>query len=280
MNSPTQNGHANESANEHAGGEATGHPDSYFPGAAGQTRQRKAVIVGAGPVGCLAAIALANKGWSVEVYEGRAGAAWFSSTVALSSAHLPFLFFSLPDKRLRKSEEGQRSINLVLSSRGLVALHAIDPFLEERVMKHTIPIHSRMVHMKDGSSNCMQYDPHNQASSGFLPNIKYRERKQKITKKLTYVHRSFDCFEQAINSISRSLLNEKLMEEALLVPNIRFFFEHKPQTIDFHTKIMKVCDVLEDTTKMVEFDLCVGADGSHSFVRRQMMRITRCVCVS
>ena len=34
-------------------------------------------------------------------------------------------------------------------------------------MKHTIPIHSRMVHMKDGSSSSLQYDPHNQASSGF-----------------------------------------------------------------------------------------------------------------
>lgn len=68
------------------------------------------------------------------------------------------------DKRLSRSEEGQRSINLVLSSRGLAALYAIDPCLEERLMKHTIPIHSRMIHMKDGSSSSLQYDPHNQAS--------------------------------------------------------------------------------------------------------------------
>jgi len=85
------------------------------------------------------------------------------------------------------------------------------------------------------------------------------------------------CPEQTINSISRSLLNEKLMEEALLVPNIRFFFEHKPQTVDFHRRVLNVRDVLADTTKQVEFDLCVGADGSHSFVRRQMMRVTRYV---
>lgn len=68
---PIQNGHAN--------GEANGHAD-YFPRASDRTRGRKAVIVGAGPVGCLAAIALANKGWTVEVYEGRAGTACFSST--------------------------------------------------------------------------------------------------------------------------------------------------------------------------------------------------------
>lgn len=36
-------------------------------------RPRKAVVVGAGPVGCLAALALAKHGWNVEVYEGRPG---------------------------------------------------------------------------------------------------------------------------------------------------------------------------------------------------------------
>jgi kynurenine 3-monooxygenase len=82
---------------------------------------------------------------------------------------------------------------------------------------------------------------------------------------------------QTINSISRSLLNEKLMEEALLVPNIRFFFEHKPQTIDFDRRVLNVHDVTADTMKQVGFDLCVGADGSHSFVRRQIMRVTRYV---
>lgn len=75
-----ENGHANGFVNGHA----NGHADNYFPEAAGRTRQRKAIIVGAGPVGCLAAIALANKGWSVEVYEGRAGAAWFSSILTPS----------------------------------------------------------------------------------------------------------------------------------------------------------------------------------------------------
>jgi NADPH-dependent 2,4-dienoyl-CoA reductase/sulfur reductase-like enzyme len=34
---------------------------------------RKAVVIGAGPVGCLAALALAKRGFSVELYEGRPG---------------------------------------------------------------------------------------------------------------------------------------------------------------------------------------------------------------
>ena len=34
---------------------------------------KKLVVVGAGPVGCLVAIALANMGWVVEIYEARPG---------------------------------------------------------------------------------------------------------------------------------------------------------------------------------------------------------------
>ena len=34
---------------------------------------RKVVVVGAGPVGCLAAMAMAKSGWNVELYESRPG---------------------------------------------------------------------------------------------------------------------------------------------------------------------------------------------------------------
>ena len=94
METLTQNGHANGSANGHAISEANGQSDDHFPVAAGRTRQRKAVIVGAGPVGCLAAIALANRGWLVEVYEGRAGAACFSFIPAPPLVYSPIPFIS------------------------------------------------------------------------------------------------------------------------------------------------------------------------------------------
>lgn len=67
----------NGRADGHDNGGANGRAGDHLPDAAGRTRQRKAIIVGAGLVGCLTAIALANKGWSVEVYEARAGVAWF-----------------------------------------------------------------------------------------------------------------------------------------------------------------------------------------------------------
>lgn len=34
---------------------------------------RKALVVGAGPVGCLTALALAKRGWHVDLLEGRTG---------------------------------------------------------------------------------------------------------------------------------------------------------------------------------------------------------------
>ena len=116
-----------------------------------------------------------------------------------------------------------------------------------------------------------------QVPSSHLPETEKTKKKKNIENKTTYIHLSFDYPEQTINSISRSLLNEKLVEEALLVPNIRIFFEHKPQTVDFHRRLMNVYDLTAGRSKQVEFDLCIGADGSHSFVRRQIMRVTRYV---
>lgn len=102
--------------------------------------------------------------------------------VLISHRSFHLLTFYRPDKRLGKSEEGQRSINLVLSSRGLTALYAIDPYLEERLMKYTIPIHSRMIHMKDGSSSSLQYDPHKQASPGFARTRNKEKKRKKNTR--------------------------------------------------------------------------------------------------
>ena len=45
----------------------------FFPPMSNERKARKAVIVGAGPVGCLAALALAKEGWQVEIYEARPG---------------------------------------------------------------------------------------------------------------------------------------------------------------------------------------------------------------
>ncbi|GJE90845.1 hypothetical protein PsYK624_069890 [Phanerochaete sordida] len=183
-----------------------------------ETAPRKAVIIGAGPVGCLTAIALAKQGWLVDIYEGR------------------------PDLRLpsSKSAAQQRSINLAVSSRGISALQAIDPGASDRFLNAAIPMRGRMIHDLQGRQQSQAYDRNG----------------------------------QCINSIDRALLNEDLLEEAVRVPGVKVFFKHKVLSIDFDTKnVSAKSDTGEDLT--VPFDFCIGADGSYSIVRRQMMRVVR-----
>ena len=75
----------------------------------------------------------------------------------------------------------------------------------------------------------------------------------------------------------REILNEDLLREALAVPAIRVFFQHKVQAVDFDRKTLAVRDVEGAKDVTVSFDFCVGADGSYSIIRRQLMRVVQCV---
>ena len=70
-------------------------------------------------------------------------------------------------------------------------------------------------------------------------------------------------------------MNEDLLSEALAVPNVSVFFEHKVVSLDFDQGVMFVRDVADKDNKEVPFNFCVGADGAHSIVRRQLMRVVR-----
>lgn len=96
----------------------------------------KAGIIGAGPVGCLAALYLSRRGYKVEIYERRS------------------------DPRLTTTYAG-RSINLALSDRGIRALHQLG--LEELLLKEVVPMRGRMVHPLNGSVNFQPYGTNNQA---------------------------------------------------------------------------------------------------------------------
>lgn len=92
--------------------------------------EQKYGIVGAGLVGSLLSVILAQRGFRVDVWERR------------------------PDMR-REEIMGGRSINLALSHRGFRALELIG--LADEVRKLCIPMHGRMVHDEEGNTRFMAY---------------------------------------------------------------------------------------------------------------------------
>lgn len=87
-------------------------------------------IVGAGPCGCLLAIYLAQRGYSIDIYEKRL------------------------DIRTLSKHQG-RSINLALSERGLRALEKAG--IREKVLKQSVPIKGRKVHVLEKENQPIHY---------------------------------------------------------------------------------------------------------------------------
>ena len=90
----------------------------------------KVTIVGAGLVGCLFAIQLAKRGHIVYVYEKRSDI----------RNHLV---------------DGGRSINLIVTSRGIHALEKVG--IEQEVFKITVPVYGRMIHNLEGDQKYQPY---------------------------------------------------------------------------------------------------------------------------
>ncbi|EXJ96346.1 kynurenine 3-monooxygenase [Capronia coronata CBS 617.96] len=104
---------------------------------------KKVVVVGAGPVGSLAALYAASRGAAVEVYELRSD---------LRNADTTPLNFT-------------KSINLALSERGINALRSTgNNELLETVLEQTIPMHGRMIHTRSATGSLTEqsqlYDVH------------------------------------------------------------------------------------------------------------------------
>ncbi|EXJ79102.1 kynurenine 3-monooxygenase [Capronia epimyces CBS 606.96] len=104
---------------------------------------KKVVVVGAGPVGSLAALYAASRGATVEVYELR------DDLRNLETSPLNFT----------------KSINLALSERGINALRSTgNDELVETVFQNTIPMHGRMIHTRSATGALTEqsqlYDVH------------------------------------------------------------------------------------------------------------------------
>lgn len=119
-------------------------------------QQKQSVcVIGAGPVGCLAALYFARRGWHVDVYEKR------ESTLRRFVMKLDMLNLENWEKN------AGRSINFTISERGLEALRRFDPGLESEVLSNTVSAYARMVHLESGHTQSYIYNHNHKVNFAF-----------------------------------------------------------------------------------------------------------------
>ena len=176
--------------------------------------KEKIIIVGAGLCGSLLALRLVQRGYRVNIYEKR------------------------PDPRINELDAG-RSINLALSSRGLMALDIVG--LRPRIIKECIPMKGRLIHPVDGES--------------FLSPYSGRE-------------------EDYINSVSRPGLNMLLLDEADKDDALQVYFDSDVQKVDLENARIEGVNRRTGEVFSDEATIVIGTDGAGSIVRRGLMAKT------
>ncbi|MCJ1319224.1 kynurenine 3-monooxygenase, mitochondrial precursor [Xylographa vitiligo] len=210
------------------------------------TDKRKVVVIGAGPVGALAALYAAVRGDHVEVYELR-GDLRDPSTTPLNFT---------------------KSINLALSERGINSMrHAGVPSLVDDILKETIPMHARMIHGRGKLGELYQdsqdYDVHGRSINAV--------DRAGLNKRL------LDSLEAMPNVTF--FFNHKLTGADF--NNNTAWFEHReytPKTDHAQNPTQSSASTAEhqrNPEKEVHFDLLIGADGAHSAARYHLMKFAR-----
>jgi kynurenine 3-monooxygenase len=149
------------------------------------------------------------------------------------------LYEARPDSRKTNQYAG-RSINLALSERGVSALKRLDLF--SKIEPFLIPMKGRMIHKMDGTQQLQPYSIH--------PH-------------------------EFLYSVSRGLLNQKLLDEADQFKNIHTTFNHRCTGYDAKTKQLHFhnADTQKDIT--VDTNSVIASDGAFSAVRRSMQMMER-----
>ncbi|KAL8794337.1 MAG: hypothetical protein Q9195_003034 [Heterodermia aff. obscurata] len=215
--------------------------------APGKEAQR-VVVVGAGPVGALAAIYAATRGDTVEVYELRADLRDPSTT--------PLNF--------------TKSINLALSERGINAMRAAsaDNLLDE-VLDETIPMHGRMIHGRRKNGQLFQepqaYDVHGRfirAADRAVLNKRLLDALEKMPNvKFFFNHKLVGADFNANTAWFEQRDRAKRTDHAQNpTSNDRSASEHEDSTSSRAREIT------------VKFDFLIGADGAHSATRYHLMK--------
>jgi len=178
-----------------------------------QETKESITIAGAGPVGALLTIMLAQKGYQVNLFESR------------------------PDSRTCNIYQG-KSINIALSDRGWRALQAVG--IDDAVRQEAIPMYCRIIH--DIEDNISQ-QPYGQE-------------------------------QQAIWSVSRSGINEQLIDLAEQHSEVNVHFEHRLIDVDFE-QATSTYQTPHNQQLKHHANLLFGADGAFSKVRRLAQELPR-----
>ncbi|KAJ5914668.1 Kynurenine 3-monooxygenase [Penicillium tannophilum] len=201
------------------------------------TPKQKVVVVGAGPVGSLAALYAASRGDEVEVYELR-GDLRDPTTVPLNFT---------------------KSINLALSERGINSIQeAHRSGLVENVLRNTIPMYGRMIHGRDNGAlweAAQAYDVHGRAINavdrGALNNALLDELERAPNVKLFFNHK----LTGADFNTNKAWFERRIPGDT-------------PQADD-----LGIAGRVPEIE--VSFDCLIGADGAHSASRFHMMKFAR-----
>lgn len=169
-----------------------------------------------------------------------AGAGLVGSLLSLYLAkrgHHVQLIERRPDSRKTSIYQG-RSINLALSDRGWKALEAVGA--DTTIRDIAIPMRRRVMHDVKGH---LSYQPYGKDG-------------------------------QAIYSVSRGLLNQRLLDMAEALPNVRMHFEQKVVATDLEAASITT-ENTDGETHTYQADYLFGADGAFSQVRAAMLKRDR-----
>ncbi|KAI9816045.1 MAG: kynurenine 3-monooxygenase, mitochondrial precursor [Pycnora praestabilis] len=211
-----------------------------------QRQKQKTVVIGAGPVGALAALYAAGRGDEVEVYELRGD---------LRDPNTTPLNFT-------------KSINLALSERGISAMrHTKCSGLIDAVFEETIPMHGRMIHGRDKKGDLFEDSQEYDVMGRFLRAVDRAGLNKRLLDELEAMPNVKLFFNHRLTGADFKK-NTAWFQQTDAAPNTDD--PAIPTQSDFSKGVEK--RFIETSAS---FDLMIGADGAHSAARQHMMKYAR-----